>query len=87
MVHKNVERNCIARAYILDCESALKNKIPKFAEYIFRDYKPKILDFIKLHQNTCAVYELVCIEKNASCCYGYNLFCPRCMKAIMMIID
>ncbi|VVB98871.1 Uncharacterised protein [uncultured archaeon] len=45
-------------------------------------YKEKSDDFIKQHQSTCAVYEVIMITKNGDVYTISKLMCPLCKQEL-----
>ena len=87
-VPKNVQKNNRVRAFILDCNEVLEGRHPEVADFFFHDFAADINDFLRQHQNTCAIYEAVCIYKlGGGIGYSYSLFCPYCMKCMQAYGD
>ena len=70
-VPKNVLKNNMVRASIFHMEDIKSDQ---------GYYVEKARDFIKQHQNTCAVYEVVMLTTYGSIGTGYRLLCPLCKK-------
>ena len=90
MVPKNVAYNNMMRAYLLDC-AGLKlignsNFPEKNGEVIFGwildEHKEALLNFVKIHQNTCAIYELVLTTILLEVLWFCVFTCPRCGKTL-----
>lgn len=77
-IPNNVLRNNFVRACTLRCD-----KIPELVikhDAIDAENSSKLNDFVKQHQNTCAVFELVIVKKLIDVCDCYEFVCPHCKQ-------
>src|SRR3989338_562348 len=87
---KNVLNNNMMRAYLVDCcnlklvenPNAQKKEARNIFSWILDEHKPALLDFVKTHQSTCAVYELVLTTILIEVLYFCVFTCPRCGKQL-----
>jgi len=91
---KIVVNNNAMRAYLTDCTTlklianpnAPKRNGKIIFGWILEEHREKLKEFVKTHQNTCAVYELVLttilIEVLDFCVFT----CPKCGKQLKVTV-
>ena len=83
---KNVLNNNLVRAYIVNCfSSSVRIEPPEAGEEMLRLYPKELADFVKQHQNTCAIYECVLIATDHSIDTGYEVMCPKCRLSLEVV--
>lgn len=90
MMTKNVRNNNMARAYLVDCASLVLVENPNAPNengktvfgWVLEKHRATLADFVKTHQNTCAVYEIFMAKMLFEVLWFCVFTCPRCGKQI-----
>ena len=75
----NVFKNNLFRASIVAREWN-KNQQCSHLEDSVEYFKKKGEEFLKVHENTCAIYEAILVVYKGSIGYTFILICPCCKK-------
>jgi hypothetical protein len=90
VVPKNVRNNNVLRASLVDCASLAlvenPNALDKSGKTVFGwvlgEHRIALADFVKTHQDTCAVYEIFMTKMLLGVLEFCVFTCPRCGKQL-----
>ena len=91
---KNVVNNNAMRAYLIDCATlkliatpdAPKRNGKKIFGWILEEHGETLKEFVKTHQDTCAVYEVVLTTILIAILWFCVFTCPRCGKQLRVTV-
>lgn len=93
-VPNNVLYNNMMRAYLLNCSNlklvknpnAPKKRINLIFSWVLEDHGKHLREFVKIHQNTCAIYELVFTTILIEVLWFCVFTCPKCGKHLKVTV-
>ena len=93
-IPKNVEYNNMMRAYLMDCAGlklianpgAQKKNGKIIFGWILDEHGAELREFVKAHQDTCAIYELVLTTILIEVLHFCVFTCPKCGKQLKVTV-